>query len=149
MRLGEICTRNVITVERHTPVPEMARMMRSHHVGNVIVVDHAARGPVPVGIVTDRDIVVQVIAAGLDSTRLTAGDIMTLDLITASDDQNAFDTVEQMQRNGIRRLPVVDRMGSLVGVIAADDLLELFAIQLTSLSKVAASERKLELQVHA
>jgi CBS domain-containing protein len=124
-------------------------MMRSHHVGNVIVVDHAARGPIPVGIVTDRDIVVQVIAAGLDSARLTAGDIMTQDLITAPEDQNAFDTVEQMRRNGIRRLPVVDRMGSLLGVIAADDLLELFAIQLTGLSKVAVAERKLELQAHA
>lgn len=149
MRLGEICTRNVVTVERHTPVPEMARMMRSHHVGNVIVADRAARGTIPVGIVTDRDIVVQVIAAGLDPARLTAGDIMTQDLITAPDDQNAFDTVEQMQRNGIRRLPVVDRMGILVGIIAADDLLELFAMQFTSLSKVAVTERKLELHAHA
>jgi CBS domain-containing protein len=124
-------------------------MMRSHHVGNVIVIDRAARGPLPVGIVTDRDIVVQVIAAGLDPARLTAGDIMTQDLITGPDDQNAFDTVEQLQRNGIRRLPVVDRMGCLVGVIAADDLLELFAMQLTGLSKVAVTERKLELQAHA
>ena len=64
MRLGEICTRNVVTVERSTPVQEMARMMRSHHADSVIVIDQAASGAVPVGIVTDHDIVVQVIAPG-------------------------------------------------------------------------------------
>lgn len=149
MRLGEICTRSVATVERHTPIPEMARLMRSLHVGNVIVVDRASRGPLPVGIVTDRDIVVQVIAAGVDPARLTAGDIMTTGLTTARDDQTPFETVEQMQRNGVRRLPVVDKMGCLLGVIAADDLLELFAMQLTSLSKVSVSERKLEMQARA
>ncbi len=149
MRLGEICTRNVVTVERNTLVQETARMMRAHHVGDVIVVDHAARGRIPVGIVTDRDIVVQVIAAGLESARLTAGDIMALELVTASEDQSAFETVEQMHRNGVRRLPVVDKAGCLLGVIAADDLLELFAMQLTSLSKISASERKQELHARA
>jgi len=149
MQLGEICTRNAVTVERRTPVQETARLMRSHHVGNVIVVDRSNKGLKPVGIVTDRDIVVQVIAAGLDPAGLTAGDIMALDLITAPQDQNAFETVEQMQRNGVRRLPVVDNMGCLIGVIAADDLLELFAMQLTSLSKVSVSERKQELQARA
>ncbi len=149
MRLGEICTRSVVSVDRTMPVQETARLMRSHHVGNVIVVDRGPRGLMPVGIVTDRDIVVQVIAAGLDAARLTAGDIMSLDLITGSEDQDAFETVEQMQRNGVRRLPVVDKVGCLAGVIAADDLLELFAMQLSSLAKVSVSERKQELQVRA
>ncbi len=149
MRLGEICTRNVVTVEKNTPVHETARLMRTHHVGNVIVVERTTKGPVPVGIVTDRDIVVQVIAANLDPMRLTAGDIMTLDLVTAGEDQSAFETVEQMQRNGIRRLPVINKSGCLVGVMAADDLLELFAMQLTILSKVSASERRQELHARA
>lgn len=149
MRLGEICTRNVVTVERGTPVDETARLMRSQHVGDVIVVDHSARGAIPVGIVTDRDIVIQIIAAGLDPSRLTAGDVMALDLVTVAEDQSAFETVAQMQRNGVRRLPVVDKMGCLAGVITGDDLLELFAMQLSSLSKVSSSERKQELQAHA
>jgi CBS domain-containing protein len=145
MRLGEICTRNVVTVEKERSVPETARMMRLHHVGDVIVVDQTSHGPLPVGIVTDRDIVVQVIAAGLDPLILTAGDIMTADVITAREDQSAIETVEQMQRYGVRRLPVVDKMGCLIGVIAADDLLELFAMQFSALSKVAVSERRQEL----
>ena len=149
MRLAEISTRTVVTVERKTSVEQTARLMRLHHVGDVIVVDQTAHGAVPVGIVTDRDIVVQVLAAGLDPARLTAGDLMALDLITAGEDQDAFETVEQMQRHGVRRLPVVDKSGCLAGVITADDLLELFAIQLSSLSKVSSAERKLELQARA
>jgi CBS domain-containing protein len=145
MQLGEICTRNVVNVERNTSIHEAARLMRSHHVGDVIVVDRGTRGLMPVGIVTDRDIVVQVIAAGLDPAQLTAGDVMTLDLVSAPQDQGLFETVEQMHRYGVRRLPVTDKSGCLVGVVAADDLLELFAMQLSSLSKVAVSERMQEL----
>jgi len=145
MQLGEICTRNVVNVERNASIHETARLMRSHHVGDVIVVDRGPRGLVPVGIVNDRDIVVQVIAAGLDPARLTAGDVMTLDLVSAPQDQGLFETVEQMHRHGVRRLPVTDKLGCLVGVVAADDLLDLFAMQLSSLSKVAVSERMQEL----
>ena len=145
MQLGEICTRNVVNVERNTTIHETSRLMRSHHVGDVIVVDRGPRGLIPVGIVTDRNIVVQVIAAGLDPARLTAGDVMALGLVSAPLDQGLFETVEQMYRHGVRRLPVTDPAGCLVGVIAADDLLELFAMQLSSLSKVAVSERMQEL----
>ena len=89
------------------------------------------------------------IAAQVDAARLTAGDITTLDVVTAGEDQSAFETVEQMQRNGIRRLQVVNKSGCLVGVMAADDLLELFAMQLTILWKVSASERRQELHARA
>jgi len=149
MRIGEICIRDVVHVERSTPVHEAALLMRSQHVGALIVVEQGARGLMPVGIVTDRDIVVQVIAAGLDPARLTAGDIMALDLVTAQEDQGLYDTLDQMHRHAVRRLPVVDKLGCLAGVIAADDLLELLAMQLSSLAKVSRTERVLELQARA
>ena len=149
MLLGEICMRHVVSVERNTSVQEVARLMRLHHVGDVIVVDISARGTTPVGIVTDRDIVVQIIATGLDPARLTAGDLMAVDLVTAPEDQGLFETVEQMQRQGVRRLPVVDKLGCLVGVIAVDDLLEFFSIQFASLAKVAVKERVHELHARA
>jgi CBS domain-containing protein len=123
--------------------------MRTHHVGDVIVVDRSARGLIPVGIVTDRDIVVQVIASGLDPARLTAGDIMAIDLVIATEDQSAFETVAQMQRHAVRRIPVVDRFGCLAGIVAGDDLLELFAMHLSSLSKISSSERKQEMSARA
>jgi CBS domain-containing protein len=120
--------------------------MRSHHVGNVVVVESGTRERTPVGIVTDRDITVGVVAAGIEGSRLTIGDLMGSQLITASEDQGVFEAVEQMQRNGIRRLPVVDRQGLLAGIITVDDLLELLAMQMTELSRAIARERRKEIE---
>jgi CBS domain-containing protein len=147
MRIGEICVRNVVCADRKTTVEEAAQLMRSRHVGDVIVVDSTARGPVPVGIVTDRDIVVEIVAAGLEARQLSLGDIIGPDLITASEDQGIFDTVQQMQHNGIRRLPVVDRHGLLLGIITVDDILQFLAIQFRGLSNIAVRERKQEVEV--
>src|SRR5689334_19588992 len=115
MRLGDICIRNVVSAERRMSINEAARLMRTHHVGTLVVVDAGRRGPTPVGIVTDRDIVVQVLAPGLDPALLTVGDIMPLDLITAPENQEVFETIQQMQNHGVRRMPVVDNDGVLTG----------------------------------
>jgi CBS domain-containing protein len=147
MRIGEICVRNVVCADRKTTVEEAAQLMRSRHVGDLIVVDSAARGPVPVGIITDRDIVVQIVAAGLQPSQLSLGDIIGGSLITASEDQGIFDTIQQMQHNGIRRLPVVDKQGVLLGIITTDDVLQFLAIQFRGLSNVAVRERRQEAEV--
>lgn len=149
MRLHEVCIREVVSAERRMSIKEAARLMRSHHVGALVVVDAGRKGPIPIGIVTDRDIVIQVVAAGLDPESLTVGDIMPLDLITASEDQEVFDIVEQMQHHGIRRMPVIDNEGVLAGIIAVDDLFDLLSMHLTSLAKTASTERRHELQARA
>jgi len=81
MTIGEICVRDVVTATRDTPVLEAARLMRSRHVGDIVVVESGKRGPVPVGIVTDRDIVVGIISPGIEVAGLTMGDIMGRDLL--------------------------------------------------------------------
>jgi CBS domain-containing protein len=149
MRLHDICIRNVVSVERRMPINEAARLMRSRHVGALVVVDAGRRGPNPVGIVTDRDIVVEVLAAGLDPASLTVGDIMPVELITATADQEVFEVVEQMQHHGVRRMPVVDNEGVLFGIIAVDDLLDFLAMHFTSLTKAIATERRHELAARA
>lgn len=146
MRVGEICIRDVVCANRNTSVQEAARLMRSHHVGNVVVVESGARGRTPVGIVTDRDIAVGIVAAAVDASQLTVEDIMGGPLITASGDQGLFETVEHMQCNGIRRLPVVDRQGLLVGIVTVDDLLEFLAMHLSELSRAIARERRKEIE---
>ncbi|MGA8595799.1 MAG: CBS domain-containing protein [Bryobacteraceae bacterium] len=145
MRIGEICIRDVVYVGPNASVQEAAQLMRSHHVGNVVVVEKSARGQTPVGIVTDRDIVVGVVALGIEASRLTAGDIMGSQLVTALEDQGVFETIEQMQSNGIRRLPVVDRQGLLLGIITVDDLFEFLGMHLSELSRALARERKKEI----
>jgi CBS domain-containing protein len=149
MRIGEIGIRNVVCAGPDTTVLDAARLMRSHHVGDVVVVESGKWGPVPVGIVTDRDIVISVIAPRLDSSQLTVGDIMGTDLVVASENQDVFETVEQMQHHGIRRLPITDKQGALLGIVAVDDLVELLAMQLSGLSKVIARERKQEVEARS
>jgi CBS domain-containing protein len=144
--IGEICVRDVVSAARDTPVLEAARLMRSRHVGDVVVVENGRRGPVPVGIVTDRDIVVGIIAPEIEVSRLTLGDIMSRDLITIPENQHVFETVEQMQRHGIRRLPVTDKEGVLFGIISIDDLTQLLAMQLSGLPKIITRERRQEIE---
>jgi CBS domain-containing protein len=118
--------------------------MRTHHVGDVVVVTNTARGRVPVGIVTDRDLAIEILAENIDPNRLTVGDVMTPDLVTAPEDQTVFDTIQQMQHHGIRRLPIVDRQGCLAGIVTVDDLSEFLTMQLGDLTKAVASERRRE-----
>jgi CBS domain-containing protein len=146
MTIGEICVRDVVSVARDTPLLEAARLMRSRHVGDIVVVESGKRGPVPIGIVTDRDIVVGIIAPGIEVARLTLGDIMSRDLLTIPDTQHVFETLEQMQRHGVRRLPVVDREGVLFGIISVDDLMQLLAIQLSELARITTRERRQEIE---
>lgn len=146
MQIGEICIRDVVSATRDTPVLEAARLMRSRHVGDVVVVETGKRGPVPIGIVTDRDIVVGIIAPRIDVAQLTLGDIMGRDLITIPETQDVFETLEHMQRHGVRRLPVADRAGVLLGIVSIDDLLELLAMQVSDLSKIITRERRKEIE---
>jgi CBS domain-containing protein len=146
MRIGEICIRDVVCVDRDTPVQEAARLMRLHHVGNVVIVQSDGDGRTPLGIVTDRDIAVGVVAAGVQPGRVAVGDIMGNQLITIPEDQGIFETVQQIEQHGIRRLPVVDRRGSLVGIITLDDLQEFLAMQLSELSRAIGRERKKEIE---
>lgn len=146
MRIGEICIRDVVCAGRSTSVQDAARLMRSHHVGNVVVVDNRAGDRIPVGIVTDRDITVGVVASGADALQLTVEDIMGPELITAPENQGAFETVEQMARSGVRRLPVVDRHGLLVGIVTVDDLVEFLTMHLSELSRAIARERRKEIE---
>lgn len=149
MRIGEICIRDVVCADRNISVLEAARLMRSHHVGNVVVVRTDAKGRTPVGIVTDRDIAVGVVAAGVEASELAVGDITPDQVITIPEDQDVFETVEQMRRHGVRRLPVVDQRDLLVGIITLDDLQEFLAMQLSELSKAVAYERRKEIETRA
>lgn len=131
MRTGEVCNRKVVAASRETPLAEASRLMRENHVGSLVVTEGEAR--VPVGIVTDRDIVVEVVAAGLDHNTLTVGEIMGPSVATASEDDDTLDTLEVMRARGVRRVPVVDAAGRLVGLVSIDDLLEALAKELSNI----------------
>ncbi len=137
MHIGQICTSQATHCTRDETVQGAALLMRRQHVGDVIVVDKFDGASVPVGILTDRDIVVSVIAPGLDPASLQVGDIMSEDLLTARDSDDVYETIEKMRLRGIRRVPVVDGNGSLSGIVSADDLLEFLAGEMGELSRIS------------
>ena len=145
MKIGALCNRNVVAVSRDMTVCQAAALMRHHHIGDVLVQDDSGERPVPIGIVTDRDIVVEVVAAELDPRTLRLGDLLLAPLVTAEAEDTCEDTVRLMAMNGVRRMPVVDANGALIGVVTLDDLLPYFAAPLAQLSQLAARGRQREI----
>jgi CBS domain-containing protein len=143
---GQICNREVVFTTRDTTVQAAAKLMRQHHVGTVVVVDDANGRRVPVGIVTDRDIVVEVCAVDLNPNVITVGDIMAPELLTVREGEGLLQTVEIMRYKGVRRLPVVDRDGNLTGIVSVDDLLEALTEQMTEIARILGREREHEAQ---
>lgn len=144
MPIGEICSREVIVVRRSDSVLEAAKLMRRHHVGDVVVVDERDGVRVPVGLVTDRDVVVEIIATELDPGVITVEDIMEPDLACARDSTGIFETIQYMQDRKVRRLPIVDERGALLGILSLDDLLELLSEELLAMAKLVRYQQQKE-----
>jgi CBS domain-containing protein len=117
---------------------DVAQIMRHSHVGDVLVVDQPNGKKVAIGIVTDRDLVVQVMAAERDPLTTTAADIMSTGLITVGERSTIHETAELMRFKGVRRIPVVDEDGGLLGIVTLDDLLTEIGEELALLGKVFA-----------
>ena len=124
--LGKICTRPVVTASAQMTVDEAARAMRSRNVGALVVVN-AGR---PVGMLTDRDVAIEVVAKGLDPDTARVGDVMHKKPITIREDLGILDAAKVFAKTGVRRLPVVTKNGVLVGVITVDDLIMLLGNEL-------------------
>jgi CBS domain-containing protein len=144
MDVRALCTIDIICCDRHESVQGAALLMRKHHVGDIVVVNEPDGERTPIGIVTDRDIVVSVIALGLDPLGLEAGDIMSDDLLTAGEHDDPHTTIERMRLRGIRRVPVVTDTGSLVGIVSADDLLLFLAEEMEELSRISPYQQQHE-----
>ena len=147
MAVGEICNRDVVIAEKALSVVEAAQLMRKHHVGDLVVVEDKGGKTHPVGIVTDRDIVVEVVAAGVNPDALKVGDIMGPEVATVRESEGLFEALRYMCDKGVRRMPVVDSAGVLVGILTLDDLLSLLAEEMTELAKLVSHERQREAAV--
>jgi len=147
MPVGELCVRQVVVAPRNTSVLQAAKLMRQYHVGDIVVTDEIDGRRTPVGIVTDRDMVLEVLAQELDATSLSVGDIMTSDLITVRENEGVFQTIQLMRAKGARRAPVVNDGGVLIGIVSVDDLVELLAEELSELAKLISREQKREAEM--
>lgn len=141
MRIGEVCTRDVVVCTPDTSVTEVAKLMRDHHVGSLVIVEERDGRRLPIGVVTDRDLVVEVLAPEAPIEKLTAGDIRGIELVTINESDDVYDALDLMRRKGIRRIPVVDAQGALAGIAALDDLLEILSEELGIMVKLISRER--------
>jgi len=146
MKIGDVCNRNVVCATRDTTVVEAANLMRGHHVGDLIVVDWIDDQRIPIGIVTDRDIVVEVVAPGVDAKVIKLGDLLVGHLVSVGESEGCADTIRLMATKGIRRVPIVNAGGVLVGIVTIDDLLPQLAAQLAGLSELGGRARQRELE---
>jgi CBS domain-containing protein len=133
---GEICNRDVVVAERQTTLVAAAERMREQHVGCIVVIAPSGGGRAIAGLLTDRDIVTAVVAKGLDPQVLRVEDVMTSDVVTAHESESLAGLLALMQRKGLRRLPVVDGSGALVGLLSLDDLVAVVARQLHAVAAV-------------
>lgn len=144
MQLGEACNREVIIIADNSSVIEAAKLMRDYHVGSIVVTKKDEGITKPIGIITDRDLVIDVIAKDMSPEKVTVSGIMNSKLITGKDTDQLWNSLRTMRTHGIRRMPVIDSHGSLVGIITADDILELFSEELLDLTRLIALEQKKE-----
>jgi CBS domain-containing protein len=143
--VGEICGHDVVVATPEMTVSEAAKLMRHRHVGSLVIVEKMNGGlRTPVGIVTDRDLVVEVTAVGLDPNTITVGDIMPRELVTVRADEAVLGALQLMRAKGVRRLPIVNEDGRLLGLVAFDDLLDVITDELSDLAKVVAREQARE-----
>ncbi len=146
MPVGEICTRTVVIVKRKDSIFDAARLMRSYHVGDVVVVEDNDGQSVPVGILTDRDIVMELVAKNVPLDSVFVEDVMTADLMVVREDCGVWASIQSMRSKGVRRIVVVNDQGGLVGILSIDDLLELLSEELLDLVKVVMREQDKEKQ---
>lgn len=144
MKIGECCNRDVVIAGSDMEILEAARLMKRHHVGDLVVVENRAGMNVPVGILTDRDLVVEVLAQEVPANEVNAADVMSGDIATIREEEGVWETLERMRDLGVRRMPVVDQDGALVGLATLDDLLQLFAEAMGNVTRLISGEIKKE-----
>lgn len=144
MLAGEYCSRNVAIVGKTDSIVRAAQRMREYHVGDVLVVESRDNERVPVGILTDRDIVIGVIADEVDINVVTVEDVMSYKLITSRETDDLMVTIKRMRANGVRRIPIVNRAGGLIGILSTDDILDVIAEQLMDVDQIITREQRKE-----
>lgn len=144
MSVGEVCTREFVTLRKNESLGTAAKLMLDEHVGMVLVVDDPVGSPVPIGVVTDRDIVRCLVrnAGTLDALRVA--EALTPEPLVLLEEDDVAQAIDRLRARGVRRAPVVDRHGVLIGVVSVDDLFAWLAAQLDQLARLIELQPSLE-----
>lgn len=140
MPISDCCNIGVVSCEVDTSLPEVAALMRKHHVGDVIVVESKDGMRMPVGIITDRDIVIETVALQLDANVFTAGDMMSAPIVSVPENEGFIETLRLMRNHKVRRMPVVTATGTLFGIVTADDIINLLVMEMSMMTSTIAEQ---------
>ena len=139
MKIASICSRRIITVDSASSLVQAAGLMREHHVGALVITTESSEGPRVTGVVTDRDLVIDVLARGLGGASVAIGDLSSHRVASVSEEDDLDQAIAAMQESGVRRLLVVDAESRLTGIVTFDDLMAAFASQIVGLAEVIRS----------
>jgi len=143
MQLSSFCMLDVACCSPRTTALEAAHLMRKKHTGDLVVIDDEEK-PSPLGIITDRDIVVEVLGKGLDPAVTTVGSLIRTPLVVAEEGEDSSQVLERMRTHGVRRVPVLGAGGKLVGIVTVDDMLKRLAADAALLTHVVSQEQSHE-----
>lgn len=146
LKVIDMAVHKVATTTPEKTIQECAAQMRREHVGSLVVIDENAK---PLGMITDRDITIEGVAKGLDLARTSVSDLMTAPVVTAAENEGMVVALARMRENGIRRLPIVDESGRLVGVITNSNLIKELSELLDSLVRNISSSKTREVALRS
>ena len=146
LKVRDVAVRPAVTVRPGEPIGICARRMHDEHVGCLVVVESSDGDEFPVGVLTDRDIAIEVVAFGLDPSTLTAEDVMSVKPVVVEEDDDLLDALARMRERGVRRLPVVRPDGALAGMLALVNLLEALGEEVDGMVGVMRAQRTRELR---
>jgi predicted transcriptional regulator len=149
MKVGEVCRRGAISIANTEGITDAARLMREHHVGFLIVYQLGDELRRPIGVLTDRDIVVEILAKKIDPDAFKVDDLMTRQPLLANETEDLSDVLQAMRLAGVRRVPVVDVRGALAGVIAIDDAFDIVTSFMCDITGSIKHQQRVERRARA
>lgn len=142
--VGDLVERDVVCVAQDASIIDAAKLMREHHIGDVVVINDDNE---PVGIITDRDVVVETLAQSVEAEDLCVGDIMSSSITCAKEEDGIYDIIRLMKENGVARVPIINTQGTLVGIITAKKILQLLVNELNDLVVVSEQQKQKEVEL--
>jgi CBS domain-containing protein len=136
MTVYTICQTNVVSVKPDATVQFVAELMRDKNIGCVVVTENHK----PIGIITDRDIALRATSLCGEPDMAFIESIMTRDIRTIRKDTGIFDAIQEMKSTGVRRMPIVDSSGRLIGLLTVDDLIRLLAREMADIARIIGKE---------
>jgi len=142
MNIGELCNRNVVVAQPSDSILTAAQLMKRYDVGTVVIAEKLEKGLSPVGILTDRDLVVELLADNIDPSSVTVGDVMSRSLYTATEEEDSFDVLKKMRADSVRRIPVVNNENILQGIVTLDDFIEFLSEEQLDVAAIINKQTK-------